>query len=81
MKKPPWQFPPIPRGQDISAGRRVGLGGGGLIGADVLTALRKALPEAAWVDVENSLCDLRAQKSPAEIEVIRYTYKIAEASV
>ena len=69
----------IERGQDLSAVRRVGLGGGGLIGADVLIALRKALPEAEWVDVENSLCDLRAQKSPAEIEVIRYAYKIAEA--
>jgi len=66
-------------GYDISAVRRVGLGGGGLVGADVLTALHKALPEAEWVDVENSLCDLRAQKSPAEIEVIRYAYKIAEA--
>jgi Xaa-Pro aminopeptidase len=66
-------------GQDISAVRRVGLGGGGLIGADVLTALRKALPEAEWVDVENGLCDLRSQKSPAEIEVIRFAYKIAEA--
>jgi Xaa-Pro aminopeptidase len=66
-------------GQDISALRRVGLGGGGLVGADVLTALHKALPEAEWVDIENSLCGLRAQKSPAEIEVIRYAYKIAEA--
>ena len=66
-------------GHDISAVRRVGLGGGGLIGVEVLTALRKALPEAEWVDVENSLCDLRAQKSPAEIEVIRCAYNIAEA--
>jgi Xaa-Pro aminopeptidase len=31
------------------------------------------------VDVENALCDLRALKSPAEIEVIRYAYRIAEA--
>ena len=41
--------------------------------------LRAALPDVAWVDVEDALCDLRAQKSPAEIAVIRAAYKIAEA--
>ena len=66
-------------GQDLSAVRRVGLGGRGLIGAGLLTALQAALPDVEWVDMENALCDLRAQKSPAEIEVIRYAYKIAEA--
>ncbi len=66
-------------GQDFSAVRRVGLGGRGLIGADVLAALQAALPGAQWVDAENALCSLRARKSPAEIEVIRYAYKIAEA--
>lgn len=66
-------------GQDISAVRRVGLGGGGLMGAGALAALRQAMPQAEWVDVENGLCDLRAQKSPAEIEVIRYAYRIAVA--
>lgn len=67
------------RGIVSSTVRRVGLGGGGLIGADTLAALRHALPEAEWTDVEDSMCDLRAQKSPAEIEVIRYAYKIAQA--
>jgi Xaa-Pro aminopeptidase len=66
-------------GLDLSAVRRVGLGGRGLIGADVLAVLQAALPYAEWVDVENGLCDLRAQKSPAEIEVVRYAYNIAEA--
>jgi hypothetical protein len=33
--------------------------------ADVLATLHASLPEAEWVDMENSLCDLRAQKSPA----------------
>lgn len=61
-----------------SSARRVGLGGRGLIGADFMAALRIALPAAEWVDAENALCDLRAQKSPAELEVIRYAYKIAE---
>jgi Xaa-Pro aminopeptidase len=66
-------------GQDLSKVKRVGLGGRGLMGADVLAALQAVLPGAEWVDMENALCDLRAQKSPAEIEVIRYAYKIAEA--
>ncbi len=66
-------------GQDLSAVRRVGLGGRGLIRADVLAALQAALPGVQWMDVENALCNLRAQKSPAEIEVIRYAYEIAEA--
>jgi Xaa-Pro aminopeptidase len=33
------------------------------------------------VDVEDALCGLRARKSPAEIEVIRYAYRIAEAGL
>lgn len=66
-------------GQDFSMVRRIGLGGRGLIGADVLAALQVALPDAQWIDMENALCELRAQKSPAEVEVIRYAYKIAEA--
>ena len=65
--------------QNVPAVRRIGLGGRGLVSADALAALQSALPGAIWVDVENALCDLRAQKSPAEIEVIRYAYKIAEA--
>jgi Xaa-Pro aminopeptidase len=59
--------------------RRVGLAGRGLMGFDVLSELMKALPQVEWVDVENSMCDLRAVKSPAEIAVIRYAYQIAEA--
>jgi Xaa-Pro aminopeptidase len=50
----------------------------GLDGGDVLAAFKAALPKAEWIDVENPMCDLQAQKSPAEIEVIRYAYKIAE---
>jgi Xaa-Pro aminopeptidase len=60
-----------------SAARRVGLGGRGLIGASLMEALEAALPAAEWVDMENALCELRSQKSPAELEVIRHTYEIA----
>ena len=41
--------------------------------------MQAALPDVAWVDVEDALCDLRAQKSPAEMAVIRSAYQIAEA--
>ena len=65
--------------QGAPAAQRVGLGGRGLIGADLMAALRAALPDVAWIDVEDALCDLRAKKSPAEIAVIRTAYRIAEA--
>jgi len=63
---------------DVKAIRRVGLAGRGLMGADVWAAFKAALPEAAWLDVETAVCQLRAQKSPAEIDVIRYAYHLAE---
>jgi Xaa-Pro aminopeptidase len=68
-------------GQDVTAVKRVGLGARGLIGADLLVALQRALPSSEWIDVENALCDLRAEKSPAELAVIRYAYQIAEAGL
>lgn len=66
-------------GWEVPSIQRVGLGGRSLIAADLLAAFQAALPNVNWVDADNDLCDLRAQKSPAEIEVIRYTYQIAEA--
>ena len=66
---------------EAAAARRVGLGGRGLIGADLMAAFKAALPAAEWVDVENALCDLRARKSPAELEVIRRAYEIAEIGI
>ena len=65
-------------GWAVSALRRVGLGGRGLMGAELLAALQATLPGVTWVDVEAELCAVRAQKSPAEIAVIRYAYQIAE---
>lgn len=66
---------------DLAAVRRVGLAGRGLMSADLWAAFQKALPQAEWIDVENAMCDVRAQKSPAEIAVIRYAYQIAEAGI
>jgi Xaa-Pro aminopeptidase len=66
---------------DVSAVRRVGLAGRGLISAGFWESLQKALPHVEWVDVENEICALRAQKSPAEMEVIRAAYAIAAAGL
>lgn len=48
------------------------------MGAELLASLQATLPGVTWVDVEAELCAVRAQKSPAEFEVIRYAYRIAE---
>lgn len=61
------------------APKRVGVAGKGLMSADAWNASRRALPNVEWIDVESQMCDLRAVKSPAEIEVIRYAYQIAQA--
>ncbi|MEZ4667906.1 MAG: Xaa-Pro peptidase family protein [Anaerolineae bacterium] len=66
---------------DLSNVRRVGLAGRGLMSADLWAAFKEALPQAEWIDVENAVCDIRAQKSAAEIAVIRYAYQIAEAGI
>jgi Xaa-Pro aminopeptidase len=62
-------------------GKRAGLAGKGLMGAATWEAFQKALPGAEWMEIENEVCELRAQKSAAEIDVIRYAYQIAEAGL
>jgi len=62
---------------DLGRVRRVGVAGQSLMGAKLLTVFQETL-DAQWVDMEEAICGLRAIKSPAEIEVIRYAYKIAE---
>jgi Xaa-Pro aminopeptidase len=66
-------------GTNLASVGRVGLAGKGLMAAGVMAAFQEALPAVEWIEVENGLCDLRARKSPAELEVIRYAYQIAEA--
>jgi Xaa-Pro aminopeptidase len=61
--------------------RRIGVAGRGLMSAGLLASLEANFPEAEWVDIENAICNLRAQKSQAEIAVIRYAYRIAEAGL
>jgi len=62
---------------DLRLVRKVGLAGQGLMGSEFVSTLRETL-DVQWVDIENAMCDLRAVKSPSEIDVIRYAYKIAE---
>jgi Xaa-Pro aminopeptidase len=66
-------------GMDVLSLKRAGLAGMGLINSSLLQSLKSALPGLEWVDVETDICDLRSQKSPAEIEIIRYAYQVAEA--
>jgi Xaa-Pro aminopeptidase len=61
--------------------RRAGLAGKSLMGAGILAAFERALPQAEWVEVENALGELRAQKTAAELAVVRYAYKIAETGI
>jgi Xaa-Pro aminopeptidase len=68
----------IPRASRV---RKIGLAARGLMGADVLASFEASFRQAEWIDVENAICDVRAQKSPAELAVIRYAYRIAEAGL
>ena len=67
--------------QDRASIRRIGLAGRGLMSAGLLASFEANIPYAEWVDVENAMCDVRAQKSQAEIAVVRYAYRIAEAGL
>ncbi len=62
---------------DLKGLQRVGIAGQSLMGSDVWSAFQETL-DVRWVDVESPMCDLRAVKSAAEIEVVRYAYQIAE---
>ena len=66
---------------DRASIRRIGLAGRGLMSANLLASFEANISSAEWVDVENAMCDVRAQKSPAEIAVTRYAYRIAEAGL
>lgn len=66
---------------NLSGIRRVGLAGRSLMNADLNAALQATLPAAEWLDVDQQVCMLRAVKSPAEVEVIRYTYQCAQAAM
>jgi Xaa-Pro aminopeptidase len=60
---------------------RVGLAGLELMPVRVFQAVERALAGAELVDAEALVSGLRAIKSEAELEVIRYAYKLAEAGI
>jgi Xaa-Pro aminopeptidase len=66
---------------DTASVHRIGLAARGLMNADLLASFGASFPRAEWADVENAMCDVRARKSPAELAVIRYAYRIAEAGL
>lgn len=61
--------------------RRVGLAGLELMPVRTFQALELAMAGAELIDAEELVTGLRAIKSTAEQEVIRYAYKLAEAGI
>lgn len=57
--------------------RRVGLGGKTLMGAEIYETIVKNYPDATFVKMDAILEPMRGVKSPAEIEVIKYAYHLA----
>ena len=66
---------------DLQSVHKIGIAGRSLMSADTLAAFHQALPQGSWMDIENEVCLLRAVKTPAEIAVIRYAYKIADIGI
>lgn len=60
---------------------RVGIAGDEMIPHKLFDGMRKSLPDASIDNVEPDLMKLRAIKSPDEIRVIEYAYKIAQAGM
>lgn len=61
--------------------RRVGLAGLELMPIKIHQALRQALDGVELIDAEHLMTALRALKTPAEQQVIRYAYQIAQAGI
>ena len=60
--------------------KRQGIAGRSMIPYDLFAAFQAVLP-GEWVSVDDKMCEMRAIKTEAEIAVIRYAYKIAEAGL
>jgi Xaa-Pro aminopeptidase len=60
--------------------KRIGVCGGSMMSAALYSALTALLP-GEWINADASISSIRAVKTPAEIEVIRYAYRIAEAGL
>jgi len=59
---------------------RVGVCGRSMMSGDLCGSLKASLP-VEWIDADASVSGIRAVKSPSEIAVMRYAYRIAEAGL
>lgn len=62
----------------VGSAKRVGLAAKVHMSATLYEAVCAALPQSEFVAVDKALEEIRGIKTPAEIEVIRYAYKIAD---
>lgn len=58
--------------------KRVGLGAKVHMSATLYESILAALPGAQFINIDKEIQEIRGIKTPAEIEVIRYAYKIAD---
>ena len=58
--------------------KRIGLAAKVHMSATLFESICAALPQAEFVNVDEAMSVIRGIKTPAEIEVIRYAYKIAD---
>ncbi len=66
---------------DVSSIKRVGIGAKDLMSYETYTSFGKVLSSAELVDCSAELNKLRAVKSKAEIEVIKYAYHLAQLGI
>ena len=65
---------------DPKSCKKMGIAGRSLISHDLFELFQKVLP-GEWVTLDEEVGMLRAIKTPEELEVTRYAYKIAEAGL
>jgi len=65
---------------DPKSCKKIGIAGYSLISYDLFKSFKNVLP-GQWVVADDQMGELRAVKSPAELEVTEYAYKIAEAGL
>lgn len=61
--------------------RRIGLGAKNLMSADIYESILKNYPDAEYINVDGDIDSIRAIKSPAELKVIKYAYKLVNMGI
>ena len=61
--------------------KKIGLGAKNLMSADIYEAILKNYPDAEYVNVDSAIDEIRAIKSEAELEVIKYAYKLVNMGI